>query len=660
MIASVCICLCLCQIVFPVCDSLSGPSCPHLRFPVRLKETAFKDPHGSHSHPDAYSAHLHRPLRAPEPQGPLAGGPPGAPPPLLPLDTSRTFLHSEAPTVPRAEKHRMQRPYLNRGLYLEDGIGDVSAQSLSDAISNSIGHLGALTASMRDIWGPSNPSPAADNFVCFYSREPRDRRDCHSLQQLPALPSKYLAETETFHSGWRGASYMLFFDRSRAPFLSDFLERDYSFGFPDAETKWTGRWHVETAADPWLHGGGPPQTRGAPSLKGGPPSTNSVHQGPLRPLPLTGPLAESINGRPASYSWALNRRGPPQPISSFVTLRSHQGSVSLSIPFVAYGIWVSVVPRAPAATCSPEALEASKGVMLILQGLQEEQLVFRAEVPLAALLGLHATHSTVPIGFRYTNVLDFLKGSPAQRIDTLRFSYAVGAPQSRGAPSSRGAPQAPLQRPLSCSPFHVVLGALHILVAEKAFSSRMYYMVDAKTPEGKALQAQAHAAVRQQQQLRAKQTALREARLPALKQLLGGPLPPLWRPPRRGPQPMVSADVFEGNETQEQRESGSVLGVLLRAEGDGGGPHQVYVQPKLSLSALPVSWQENERIKFGRFDSMPNQFADQRETLNATTLYLQELPAEAAVVSLNQLPQLGVVFAKKVGLALLYVHPCKA
>ncbi|KAL8452486.1 hypothetical protein Emed_001343 [Eimeria media] len=601
------------KVVFPVCDSISGPSCPHLRFPPLIQDSAIAGQKASV--PDAYAAHLHRPLVwGGAPSGAL-GGPPY---PLVPLDATRTFLHAEPLTAARAQRHRLDQPYVNRGVYLEDGIGDVSAQSLADAISNAIGHLGALT-SARGIWAPQGPPPA-ESFVCFYTRDPRDRRDCHDLRNFSSLPSKYEAEVVSYHSGWRGGSHFLTFDKSRAPFLSPFLERDYSVGLPEADTRWRGRWRV-AANEP-------------SSDERGPPS-----QQQQRSLPVAGPLAEALSAEPSSYKWLLNRKGPPQPIYSYARLDSQEGSFYHSNVFVPYGIWVSASPRVPAASCSPKVREATRKLVLHVQGIQEKESIFIAEVPLYDIVGLHAADSEVPHEYRYVNALDYIKTSPLQRIDMLRFTYAVVGP--------RGGPAEPLtfDRPLQCSPLHAVLGALHVLVAEKTLSSRVYYSVDATTAEGRAWREKRAAAAKQQQQQEARKEALAARRAPVLQQLLGGTVPAPWKPLKLGTPPLLTASAFDGSETTTQRESANYLGVVVRAQTDT--EPQLLEKASLSASQLPVSWQENERIKFGRFDSMANQFADLRKPLKAAAYMLQDLPAEAPVVPLSQLPQNHQVFARK-------------
>lgn len=602
------------QVVFPVCDSTSGPGCPHLRYPPLIPESAPRRSslYGKARAPDAYSAHLHRPLIAPN----ADLGAPGDPP-LVPLDTSRTFLHLEPLTTARAQKHKLDQPYVNRGHYLEDGIGDVSAHSLSDAISNAIGHLGTLSGGMRDIWAPKSP-PSAESFVCFYTTDPRDRKDCHDLKGFSSLPSKYDAEVVAYHSGWSGASHMLVFDRSRAPFVSPYLEKDYAVGLPEAETKWRGRWRV--AAHEPTEGEGPLG---------------------LRPLPLAGPLAESITARPSSYKWLVNKKAPPQPIYTYTQLDSQEGSFFHSNLFVPYGIWVSATPRIPAATCSEEALEASSRLVLIMQGIQEEETIFTLEVPLYKIPGLHAADSDIPKEYRYVNALDYLKTTPLQRVDLLRFSYGVVGP--KGGPAERMG----YKKPLHCSRYYAVLGAIHVLVAEKTLSSKVYYSVDATTAEGRALREKAHAAVTQLNQQNGRKEALAEARAPLLKQLLGGgALPKPWKPYHLGPPALTRADVFEGKETASQRESGLFMGVVFRAQPDVDT--ELIESSDISFSRSPLSWQENHRIKFGRFDSMAYQFADLRKALNKGSLYLQEIPAEAPVVSLNQLPQVQQVFSRKV------------
>ncbi|KAL8273998.1 hypothetical protein Esti_002087 [Eimeria stiedai] len=603
------------RVVFPVCDSISGPSCPHLRFPPLIQDASFAAGQKAPV-PDAYVAHLHRPLVW---QG-APSGPIGDPvPPLVPLDISRTFLHLEPLTAARAQEHRFDQPYVNRGVYLEDGIGDVSAQSLANAISNAIGHLGALTSG-RGIWATQAP-PTAEGFVCFYTQDPRDRKDCHDLRNFSSLPSKYEAEVVSYHSGWRGGSHFLTFDKSRAPFLFPFLERDYSVGLPDAETRWRGRWRV-VANEPSSAGG----EHGAPLQQ-------------QQSLPVTGPLAEALSAEPSSYKWLLNRKGPPQPIYSHARLDSQEGSFFHSNLFVPHGIWVSASPREPAASCSPKAREATRKLVLQVQGIQEKESIFLAEIPLYEILGLHAADSQVPLEYRYVNALDYIKTSPLQRIDMLRFTYAVVGP--------RGVPAEPLtfDRPLQCSHLHALLGALHVLVAEKTLSSRVYYSVDATTAEGRAWKEKRAAAAKVLQQQEARKEALAARRAPVLQQLLGGTVPGPWKPLKLGPTPLLTAAAFDGSETAGQRESANFLGVVVRAQTDT--EPLLLEEAPLPASQQPLSWQENERIKFGRFDAMSNQFADLRKPLKAAVYILQDLPAEAPVVPLSQLAQNHQVFARK-------------
>ncbi|KAL8439066.1 hypothetical protein Efla_007497 [Eimeria flavescens] len=634
------------KVVFPVCDSISGPACPHLSFPVLLedrpsgssKSSPAGDPSGApEGAPDAYAAYLHRPLvwsdagvgEGGGPEGPgggaSGGGSPAGGPLIAPLDRNFTFLRGEPLTAAKAQRHKVEEPYVNRGVYLEDGVGDLAAQSLSDALSNAIGHLGALTHA-RGVWAPAD-SPAVEGFLCFYTRDPQDRRDCHNLKGFSSLPSKYTAEVVAHHSGWRGASHLLTFDRSRAPFLSPYLERDYSFGLPAADTRWRGRWRV-LGMEP-----SPPS--------GGPPPTPAAGMPPLQALPVAGPLAEGLGPRPASYEWLLQRKGPPQPLHTYARLDSQEGSFFHSSVFVAHGVWVAASPRVPSPTCSQETREASSKLVLLVQGLQDREAVFQAEVPLQQLVGLHAADTEAPPPpFRFVNALDFLKTSPLQRIDTLRFSYGLQGP--------RGGPPAPLtfDKPLQCSGLHAVLGALHLLVAEKTLSNKVYYAVDATTQEGRLLKEKAAAAAKQQQQQQARKEALAAKRAPLLQQLLGGPPPKPWRPLKVGPPPMLTAEAFEGWESPSQREGASYVGVLLRTQRDAD-PLLLDSEQGPPSPELPLSWSENHRIKFGRYDAMPNQFADLRRPLKTAAHFLQDLPAEAPVLSLNQLQQNKQVFWRK-------------
>ncbi|CDJ38390.1 hypothetical protein, conserved [Eimeria tenella] len=176
--------------------------------------------------------------------------------PLVALDASRTFVPAAPVSASRVEQHKLERPYWIRGQYLEDGIGDVSSQSFSDAISNAIGHLGALASSAREVWGPRR-GPPPSSVVCFHEGDPGDRSDCHEFAAAaaaaggpPLLPAAHQVETAAVHSGWSGASHLLLFDKSKAPFLFPFLENNFSFGLPPGEARWRGRWLVKPTRDP--------------------------------------------------------------------------------------------------------------------------------------------------------------------------------------------------------------------------------------------------------------------------------------------------------------------------------------------------------------------------------------------------------------------------
>ncbi|OEH75181.1 DNA replication licensing [Cyclospora cayetanensis] len=601
------------KVVFPVCDSLSGPNCPHLQFPLLFPEGPSVSTTvsrgfgggggGSSQAPAAYAAHLHRPLvgdAGGSRGGPLRSGVEGAgeaekgaprsllAPVFLPVDSSMTFLPlGVRSSSARVLHHRMNRPYINRGQYIEDGIGDVSAQSLSDAISNAIGHLGALTGGTRDIWGSPGLGtgkkktalwqggfPSSSSFVCFYTGESRSRKDCHDLAVFSSLPQKYTAEVAAYHSGWNGSSHLLLFNKSRAPFVSPYLEENYG---------------------------------------------------------------------PSSYRHLLNYRGPPEAITTFAELVSAEGSLSHANLFVPFGIWVTATPRRPLPSCGEEDLEASRRPVLLVRGIQEEEVMFSAEVPLSDIPEVHGEGPPeVPREYRFVNALDFIKSAtPLRRVDVLRFSYGMAGV------SGSGVEPIGVQRPLHCAPYHAALGAVHLLVAEKALSNRVFYAVDAATAEGKALQEKAHAVLSHRKQQEARKEALAEARGPLLKQLLGGPLPKPWRAhmPSSSPAPTTRADEFSGNETEDQRESGVFMGVVLWAQGDA--ERELLESSDVSSTSLPLNWQENQRIKFGRFDSMPYQFADLRRPLKKATLFMQEIPAEAPVIALNQLPQVKQVFYRK-------------
>ncbi|XP_026190095.1 uncharacterized protein LOC34624502 [Cyclospora cayetanensis] len=643
------------KVVFPVCDSLSGPNCPHLQFPLLFPEGPSVSTTvsrgfgggggGSSQAPAAYAAHLHRPLvgdAGGSRGGPLRSGVEGAgeaekgaprsllAPVFLPVDSSMTFLPlGVRSSSARVLHHRMNRPYINRGQYIEDGVGDVSAQSLSDAISNAIGHLGALTGGTRDIWG-SPGFPSSSSLVCFYTGESRSRKDCHDLAVFSSLPQKYTAEVAAYHSGWNGSSHLLLFNKSRAPFVSPYLEENYGYGLPDVETRWRGRWEVKATSE------------GANGAEG-----RSLHS-PRHPfnafsLPLTGPVAEGFSARPSSYRHLLNYRGPPEAITTFAELVSAEGSLSHANLFVPFGIWVTATPRRPLPSCGEEDLEASRRPVLLVRGIQEEEVMFSAEVPLSDIPEVHGEGPPeVPKEYRFVNALDFIKSAtPLRRVDVLRFSYGMAGV------SGSGVEPIGVQRPLHCAPYQAALGAVHLLVAEKALSNRVFYAVDAATAEGKALQEKAHAVLSHRKQQEARKEALAEARGPLLKQLLGGPLPKPWRAhmPSSSPAPTTRADEFSGNETEDQRESGVFMGVVLWAQGDA--ERELLESSDVSSTSLPLNWQENQRIKFGRFDSMPYQFADLRRPLKKATLFMQEIPAEAPVIALNQLPQVKQVFYRK-------------
>ncbi|CDJ47282.1 hypothetical protein, conserved [Eimeria brunetti] len=699
------------QVVFPVCDSTSGPLCPHLKFPPLLPEVegrrrrpfALSNPFG------AYSAHLHRPLLAAggEEEGSNSssnssssssrqGSSRRSFPTFVQLDTSRTYLHAEPLASSRVQRHSVEEPYAIRGQYLEDGVGDVASPSLSDAISTAIGHLGAVVSSTREIWDSSGPAPA-DSFLCFHEGDPEDRSDCHDLAAFSSLPRQYEAEVVPYHSGWRGSSRLLLFDSSRAPFLSPYLEADYAVGLPEAETRWKGRWLVKPTQGLQLQQQQQQQDQDQQQQQQQQQQEQEQEQEEVYTLPLTGFFKESITAQPSSYASVLNRRGPPGPISTYAELDSHEGSFLHSNLFVPFGIWVAATPRSPSPSCSTEALQQSSKLVLIVQGLQDEEVVFTAEVPLYSILGLHAAgpqpaaaadgegggqdprreeqnqqqqqdqqqqqqqqqqeeeeeqqQQLPPPEYRFVNALDFVKTTPLQRIDVLRFSYGYSSSRNSSSSgssssSSRGAAErVSFRRPLHCSKFRAALGALHLLLAEKALSSRVYYTVDARALEGKLLREQAHAARAQQQQQQQRKLALTDAKATVLKQLLGGPLPRPWRPHKIELGAPLRADVFSGNETEGQREGGVFMGVLLRAQQEED--LLLLQRSAVSASSLPLSWQENNRIKFGRFDSMPYQFADLRKPLKRAFLFLQDIPAEAPVLSLSQISQLKHVFFRK-------------
>ena len=627
------------QVVFPVCDSTSGPLCPHLKFPLLLPEAEserMRRPYGISKQVGAYSAHLHRPLlvdaggEAPSSSSSSSRGVPA----LVQLDTSRTFLHSEPVSASRIQRHSVEEPYAIRGQYLEDGIGDVSSPTFSDAISSAIGHLGAIVSSMREIWGPKSTTES-ESFVCFHAGDREDRSDCHDLSSFSSLPPHYEAEVEAFHSGWSGSSRLLQFDRSKSPFISPFLEDDYAVGLPEAETRWKGRWRVK----PTRGVSGPEVLKQQQQQQ----QQRQKQREATHALPLTGVIKEGFTAKPSSYASVLNLRGPPVPISTYAELDSHQGSFLHSNLFVPYGIWVSATPREPNPSCSKEAREQSRNLVLVIQGLQDEELVFTAEVPLREVLGLHAASEEgeeVAPEFRFVNALDYMKTSPLQRIDVLRFSYGYTDK------TTKGADRITFRRPLDCSGLRGVLGALHLLIAEKTLSNRIYYAVDITTPEGKVLQEKAHAIKMQQQQQQTRKQTLTDAKAPLIKQLLGGATPRPWKPHKLEIGSALRADIFSGEETDAQKEGGVFLGVVLRSQQDR--VLQLLEPNSISSSSLPVSWQENNRIKFGRFDAMPYQFADLRKPLKKGFLFLQDIPAEAPVLSLNQISQLKHVFFRKV------------
>lgn len=205
----------------------------------------------------------------------------------------------------RTPRHHPEIPYQTRGLFLENGIGDVSSSpAMSEALSSAIGQIGLGRSTLDDVWAgppsggrpsPQSPPPSFQQsfpagqktanaasassavfpletfsragastskfgltslpsehhrFICFV-RQPspgtrgRDQSRCISAVGLDLLPPNLKASTEPVPRGWVATSHLLTFDKSKAPFAYPFLEPNYASGLPlDTHARWTGLWEV--------------------------------------------------------------------------------------------------------------------------------------------------------------------------------------------------------------------------------------------------------------------------------------------------------------------------------------------------------------------------------------------------------------------------------
>eukprot|EP00922_Rhytidocystis_sp_ex-Travisia-forbesii_P028624 GHVS01041997.1.p1 GENE.GHVS01041997.1~~GHVS01041997.1.p1 ORF type:complete len:1189 (+),score=259.55 GHVS01041997.1:153-3719(+) len=437
-------------------------------------------------------------------------------------------------------RQHIDNTYEPRAVFLEDSVGDMSAsESMSLAVRDSFEQFFKRIDLDAVVWDLADYQ-AADGIEDSDSRGGMGGEVQTDASFRDAVGGVMTKE----HNGWTGVSSLIsFYSSSPDAVRFPWMFSDHSVGLPsDLSASWSGLWHrcswpsrgrVGRLDEP-IEGGYHPTKifldlqlftprvspvsrliHYTPYFGDTTAAVSAAHDNSSMPLPLystdqhyTYPTA--MHRRlPVAYPPTPSRRsrdaavrlttgqlsamaaphlssGPtgPAPLSSgsfvrlvkepprgllglSVALLSAEGRVSLSRAVVVGGVYISLIAWGEGSpTWTAEKLQS---LVLLVQGVSDRETLWTAQVPIGKLVDPSYSAGGVDVvgASSYMNAMDFATPTPHVRVNTVRMEYALTGATS-GSYEGLGSNEQVEQMPVRAA-----VGGLMVHTAEKTFAYRM-------------------------------------------------------------------------------------------------------------------------------------------------------------------------------------------